>query len=64
MHTRTILITSLAHVLIIELLCGKLPVNKTFVHVYDVVADWSYALAGFLVFTLFGVFPGQPFIPF
>ncbi len=25
----------------------------------DVVTDWSYALAGFLVPTLFGVPPGQ-----
>ncbi len=29
------------------------------VHVHDVVTDWSYALAGFLVYTLFGVSPGQ-----
>ncbi len=29
------------------------------VHVHDVVTDWSYALAGFLVSTLFGVSPGQ-----
>ncbi len=29
------------------------------VHVKDVVTDWSYALAGFLVSTLFGVSPGQ-----
>ena len=29
------------------------------VHVNDVVMAWSYALAGFLVSTLFGVFPGQ-----
>ncbi len=30
------------------------------VHVhYDVVTDWSYALAGFLVSMLFGVSPGQ-----
>ena len=32
--------------------------NKTSrenVHVNDVVTDWSYALAGFLVSTLFGV---------
>ncbi len=29
------------------------------VHVNDVVTDWSYALAGFLVSTLFGVSPGQ-----
>ncbi len=30
------------------------------VHVhYDVVTDWSYALARFLVSTLFGVSPGQ-----
>ncbi len=28
---------------------------------YDVVTDWSYALAGFLVSTLFGVSPGQSF---
>ncbi len=26
---------------------------------YDVVTDWSYALAGILVSTLFGVSPGQ-----
>ncbi len=26
---------------------------------YDVVTDWSYALAGFLVSTLFGVSPSQ-----
>ncbi len=30
-----------------------------YVHVKDVVTDWSYALAGFLVSTLFGVSPGQ-----
>ncbi len=29
------------------------------VHVKNVVTDWSYALAGFLVPTLFGVSPGQ-----
>ncbi len=29
------------------------------VHVNDVVTDRSYALAGFLVPTLFGVSPGQ-----
>ncbi len=29
------------------------------VHVKDVVTDWSYALAGFLVPMLFGVSPGQ-----
>ncbi len=31
------------------------------VHVrfHDVVTDWSYALAGFLVSTLFGVSSGQ-----
>ncbi len=29
------------------------------VHVKDVVTDWSYALAGLLVPTLFGVSPGQ-----
>ncbi len=29
------------------------------VHVKDVVTDWSYALAGFLVPTLFGVSPGN-----
>ncbi len=29
------------------------------VYVHDVLADWSYALAGFLVSTLFGVSPGQ-----
>ncbi len=28
-------------------------------HVNDVVTDWSYALPGFLVSTLFGVSPGQ-----
>ncbi len=28
-------------------------------HVNDVVTDWSYALAGFLVPTLFGVSPSQ-----
>ncbi len=27
--------------------------------VHDVVTDWSYALAGFLVSTLFGVSPDQ-----
>ncbi len=30
------------------------------VHVRDVVTDWSYALAGFLVSTLFGVPPANP----
>ncbi len=35
-------------------------INTIAVHVhYDVVTDWSYALAGFLVSTLFGVSPGQ-----
>ncbi len=35
-------------------------INTKAVHVhYDVVTDWSYALAGFLVSTLFGVLPGQ-----
>ncbi len=29
------------------------------VRVNDVVTDWSYALAGFLVSMLFGVSPGQ-----
>ncbi len=29
------------------------------VHVHDVVTDCSYALAEFLVSTLFGAFPGQ-----
>ncbi len=29
------------------------------VHVNDVVTDCSYALAEFLVSTLFGAFPGQ-----
>ncbi len=29
------------------------------VHVKDVVTDWSYALARFLVSMLFGVSPGQ-----
>ena len=29
------------------------------VHVYDVVTDWSYALVGFLVSTLFCGSPGQ-----
>ncbi len=29
------------------------------VQVHDVVTDWSYALAGFLVSTLFGVSSGQ-----
>ncbi len=27
---------------------------------HDVVTDWSYALAGFLVSTLFGVSPANP----
>ena len=30
------------------------------VHVNDVVMDWSYALAEFLVSTLFRAFPGNP----
>ncbi len=34
-------------------------INTTAEHVHDVVTDWSYALAGFLVYTLFGVSPGQ-----
>ncbi len=30
-----------------------------YMHVNDVVTDWSYALAGFLVSTLFSVSPVQ-----
>ncbi len=37
----------------------KLKTSRENVHVNDVVTDWSYALAGFLVPTLFGVSPGQ-----
>ncbi len=32
------------------------------VHVKDVVTDWSYALAGFLVPMLFGVSPSWPIL--
>ncbi len=36
---------------------GQVMIASTLaVHVHDVVTDWSYALAGFLVFL---VFPGQ-----
>ncbi len=34
---------------------------KHFLHVHDVVTDWSSALAGFLVSVLFGVSPGQSY---
>ncbi len=34
--------------------------NINFVHVNDVATDWSYALADFLVSTLFPAFPGNP----
>ncbi len=34
--------------------------NLAFVHVNDVVTDWSYALTEFLVSSLFGAFPGNP----
>ncbi len=44
--------------------CARIGQEKKFnlsrkVHVNDVVTDWSCALAGFLVSTLFVVSPGQ-----
>ncbi len=39
--------------------CGANDVSTLAVHVHDVVTDWSYALAGFLVSMVFGVSPGQ-----
>ncbi len=38
----------------------KLKSSRENVHVNDVVTDWSYALAGFLVSMLFGVSPANP----
>ncbi len=38
--------------------CDANDVSTLAVHVHDVVTDWSYALAGFLVSMLFGVSPG------
>ncbi len=38
---------------------SEINTSRENVHVNDVVTDWSYALAGFLVPTLFGVSPGR-----
>ncbi len=48
------------NLLTIILLVMLMQCINTYIHVhYDVVTDCSYALAGFLVPTLFGVSPGQ-----
>ena len=41
------------------MLINVMYVSTLVVHVHDVVTDWSYALAGFLVSMPFSVSPGQ-----